>query len=399
MTPVGVGKVTVQRQPVVRPDRSVYGYAVRVQVTDAAGHALPEDAAEPHVDGAYAALDLSGLASDQPVLLRATAGVLTGTTSVWGAPERLVLEISPTLARHPDIDTLVAAALARGSRVALADYDGSAPQDRLLDRVALVTIDLARSDDHLALLTDRALHAGVAVIAERADTTERLARAAALGADLLQGPMFQRDQAPVRRSFNAGELQCLELLRILSADQVDQTAVVTTVAADPELSMRVLHLVNSSAFGLRTEVDSVRQAVVLVGPRQLHALAIASLIDARPNTVAALWSVLTRAMTCRALAGDDAGYTVGLLSAVAAQQAIALTDLVDRTGVSDQLAAALLRHEGRHGQLLAAVLAHEENNSEAVAATGLEPWDVAHAYLAAVPQALATATSLAFGGN
>ncbi|GIG24055.1 EAL and HDOD domain-containing protein [Cellulomonas denverensis] len=399
MTLAGTGNVTVLRQPVVQHDRSVYGYAVQVRVTGPDGQPLPDQAAESHADAEYAALDLSGLASDRPVLLRATAGVLAGTTSIWGDPERLVLEITPTLARHPEIDALADLARSRGSRLALADYDGSAPQDRLLDRVALVKIDLARTDDQLALLVDRAHHAGATVIAERADSTERVTRAGDLGADLVQGPLFQRDQTPVRRSFSAGELQCLELLRILSADQVDQTAVVTTVAADPELSMRVLHLVNSSAFGLRTEVDSVRQAVVLVGPRQLHALAIASLIDARPNTVAALWTVLTRALTCRALAGDDAGYTVGLLSAVAAQQAIALTDLVERTGVSDQLSAALLRHEGHHGRALAAVLAHEENDPEAVAATGLEPWDVAHAYLAAVPQALATATSLAFGGS
>lgn len=399
MTTVGVGNVTVLRQPVVQPDRSVYGYAVQVRVTGTDGRLLPDELAEQHADAEYAALDLSGLAADRLVLLRGTVGVLAGTTSIWGDPERLMLEITPALARHPEIDALVALAQQRGSRLALADYDGSAPQDRLLDRVALVKIDLARYDDQLALLVDRAHHAGAAVIAERADTTERIARGIDLGADLLQGPMFQRDQTPVRRAFNAGELQCLELLRILSADQVDQNAVVTTVAADPELSMRVLHLVNSSAFGLRTEVDSVRQAVVLVGPRQLHALAIASLIDARPNTVAALWTVLTRAMTCRTLAGDDAGYTVGLLSAVAAQQAIELTDLVERTGISDQLSAALLRHEGHHGHVLAAVLAHEENDSDAVAATGLEPWDVAHAYLAAVPQALATATSLAFGGN
>lgn len=399
MTSVGVGTVTVLRQPVVQPDRTVYGYAVQVRVTGPDGRPVSDEAAASHADAEYAALDLSGLAADRLVLLRATVGVLAGTTSVWGDPERLLLEITPALSRHPEIDALVALAQARGSRLALADYQGTAPQDRLLDRVALVKIDLARYDDQLALLVDRAHHAGATVLAERADSTDRITRGIGLGADLLQGPMFQRDQAPVRRSFNAGELQCLELLRILSADQVDQNAVVTTVAADPELSMRVLHLVNSSAFGLRTEVDSVRQAVVLVGPRQLHALAIASLIDARPNTVAALWTVLTRAMTCRALSGDDAGYTVGLLSAVAAQQAIELTDLVERTGISDHLSAAILRHEGHHGRALAAVLAHEENDSDAVAATGLEPWDVAHAYLAAVPQALATATSLAFGGD
>ncbi len=391
--------VTILRQPVVHSDRTVYGYAVRVHVQGADGRPLPLPQAERRIDAELAHLDLAALSGDRLVLLQATTGVLTGQVPLGPTPFGLVLEVPPHVTQRPDAVALLLTASQHGFRTALADYTGSATQDALLPYVALAKVDLARGPDRTAELISRAHAAGASVVAERADDRDRVRLAVDLGADLLQGPMFQRDQAPVRRSFNAGELQCLELLRILSADQVDQNAVVTTVAADHELSMRVLHLVNSSAFGLRTEVYSVRQAVVLVGPRQLHALAIASLIDARPNTVAALWTVLTRAMTCRTLAGDDAGYTVGLLSAVAAQQAIELIDLVQRTGISDQLSAALLRHEGHHGKALAAVLAHEENDSDAVAATGLEPWDVAHAYLAAVPQALATATSLAFGGN
>ncbi|HEY0214944.1 MAG TPA: HDOD domain-containing protein [Cellulomonas sp.] len=396
---LGVGEVTVLRQPVVHPDRSVYGYAVRVRVQDATGAPLPDDDAEIHTEAAYQKLDLSGLAGDRPVLLRGTARLLSGEVAVWYEADRLLLEITPSLARHEGIDALIATAAARGTRLVLADYDGSAPQDRLLDRVSVVKVDLARGPDRTAELVARAHLAGASVIAEHADSAEHLELAASLDADLYQGPMFHRDPAPVRRTFSAGELQCLELLRLLGADPVDQEAVVRTVAADPELSMRVLHLVNSSAFGLRREIDSVLQAVVLVGPRQLHALAIASLIDAKPTSVASLWSILTRAMTCRTLAGDDVAYTVGLLSAVAAQLAIDLGELVTRTGVSDQLSVALLHHEGRYGRVLAAVLAHDENDVDAVAATGLEPWDVAHAYLAAVPVALGTATALAFGGS
>lgn len=396
-TPIGGGAATILRQPVVHPDRSVYGYAVRVLVGGPSGAPLPDAAIEPAVETAYRRLDLTGLAADRPVLLRATAGLLAGTAAVWYDTSRLMLEVTPSLARREDVDSLAAAAAGRGVRLALADYDGSLAQDRLLDRVSVVKIDLTRAPDHCAELVSRAHAAGATVVAEHADDAARVELALSLDADLLQGPMFHRDTAPARRAFSAGEVQCLELVRVLGQEPVDQQAVVSTVAADPELSMRVLHLVNSSAFGLRREIDSVLQAVVLVGPRQLHALAIASLIDARPTSVASLWSILTRATACHTLAGDDAGYTVGLLSAVAAQQSIDLTELVARTGVSDALAAALLRHEGRLGHVLAAVLAHEENDTAAVQATGLEPWDVAHAYLAAVPAALGTATALAFG--
>ncbi len=46
---------------------------------------------------------------------------------------------------------------------------------------------------------------------------------------------------------------------------------------------------------------------VLVGPRQIAALVMASLIDARPTSLGALWAILTRALACKGISGDDAG--------------------------------------------------------------------------------------------
>ena len=185
-----------------------------------------------------------------------------------------------------------------------------------------------------------------------------------------------------------------ELMQLLSQPHVDQAAVVRVVSSDPELAMRVLHLVNSSSYALRREIDSVQQAVVLVGPQQIAALAMASLIDARPTSVGALWAILTRALACKGISGEDAGYTVGLLSSVASQLGIAPAELVSRTGVSTDVANALLNQSGPYGPVLGAVLAHEENDLDAVRSTGYEPYDVAHVYLSAVPEALATASSL-----
>ena len=71
-----------------------------------------------------------------------------------------------------------------------------------------------------------------------------------------------------------------------------------------------------------------------------------------------------------------------------------MDSLVSRSGVSTEIADALRDQTGPYGPALAAVLAHEENDIDGVAATGLEPWDVAHAYLAAVSEALATASSM-----
>lgn len=385
---------TVHRQPLVRNDRSVQGYAVRVHAINAFGGDVPEHLAAGPITQKLLSLDLVTLAGDKPIQLRATRPLMEAPSLLGTLPFGLTLEITPDLSQAIDALDLARTASAQGARLVLADYLGTPEQDALLPLVSHVKVDLIRDAARLPALVARARAAGVAAIGEHADDPTLIALAREAGVELLQGPMFERNAATVPSDFTAGDLQCLELIRLLGDDPIDQARVVSVVSADPALAIRVLQLINSSALGLRRTIDSVHQAVVLLGPHHLQALAVSSLVDARPTSIGALWTILTRAITCRALTEDEAGYTVGLLSAVASLRRISIDELIDRTGVSVAVAAALRNMSGPYGPALAAVIAHEENDREGVRATGLEPYDVAHVYLAAVPDALATAQAL-----
>ncbi len=393
--------VTVQRQPVVAPDGAVRGYAIGVSVRTPLGGPRPaEHAADPEdatalVHEEYARLDLAALTGGTTAFVRATAPMLAGDHAVPASPGGVVLVVPPEVAADPrtadDLTRLAAAGVVLG----LADYRPDDAVDALLPLVRLVTVDLARGPDLVAEAVHRAHAAGLVVVAERVDSETAARFAVRHAVDLLQGPLFPRDTVARPGELAAGQLQCLELMQLLAADPVDADAVIAMVAADPELSMRVLRLVNLSAFAVRREVDSVRQAVVLVGPEHLAALAVSALVDARASSVAPLWSILTRAAACRTLGRHDNASTVGLLSAVASQLRMTPADLVARTGVSDDVAAALRDRTGPWGPVLAAVLAHEADDVDAVRATGLDPVAVSDAYLAAVTSSFTTATSLA----
>ncbi|HEY8721998.1 EAL and HDOD domain-containing protein [Pengzhenrongella sp.] len=394
-TPVTATEVTVHRQPVVRPDRSVHGYAVNVLVRAPLTRAQHGDELDALVHAEYEKLDLDALGGGSVVFVRATTAMLNSDWPLPETPGGLVLEVPPHFAELPDAAEHLIRLRASGIALALADYVPGGAQDVLLELVDFAKVDLGRGVDVAAYAVAHAHRRDVVVIAERVDREAAVRFCATHEVELLQGPLFQRDATPTAREFNAGEIQCLELMQLLSAADVDPDRVVRVVSSDPELAIRVLRLVNSSAIGIRRRIDSVRQAVILLGPQPLAALAMAALGDAGSHTVAGLWFVLTRAVACRSIAGEDAAYTVGLLSAVAAQLQIAPADLVARTGVSADVGDALLTMTGPYGHVLAAVLAHEENDIAAVEATGLESFDVAHAYLAAIADALGTATSLA----
>lgn len=99
--------------------------------------------------------------------------------------------------------------------------------------------------------------------------------------------------------------------------------VIRVIEGDPGLSTRLLRLVNSGAFGLRTPCTSVTHAASMVGMTRLHQLAqtatIIELVDAKSNTAALILehSSIVAALS-RYLAGHvglppDELYTCGLL--------------------------------------------------------------------------------------
>ena len=387
-------EVTVHRQPVVYPNRTVHGYAVSVVVRTPLSQAHRGAELDALVHAELDGLDLATLAGGSVVFLHATAGMLNGD---WPLPDLaggLVLEIPGYLADLRETVDHLALLRADGVGLALADYVPGGSQDALLSLVDFAKVDLGRGDVVAAYAVTRAHADGVTVIAERVDSEAAVNFCATHSIEMLQGPLFQRDTTPVTCDFTVGQTQCLELMALLIADGVDLDRVIRVVCSDPEFTMRVLELVNSSAFAMRSRIDSARRAVVMLGPRPLITLAMASLIGSRDHTTAELWFILTRAIACRAIAGDDVAYTVGLLSAVASQLRIDPTNLIARTGVSEEVGDALLTLVGPYGPVLGAVLAHEENDIEGVEETGLDPFTVAHAYLDAVAEAVATATAL-----
>ena len=385
-------EVDVHRQPVLRPDRSVYGYTVDVRLR--AQRAYRGQPFNDVAHAAYMALDLSVLVGADVAFIGGTTGMLTGDLPLPFAPGGLVLEVPGQFANRADAASHLRELRAAGVGLSLAEYTPGGGQDDLVPLFDFVKVDLVRGPHFAELCIDSARERHVRVVAERVDTEGSAQFCLDHGVDLLQGPLFQRDASPLPREFTVSEVQCLELITLLSTSVVDQDHVVEVICSDPELVIRVLRLVNSSAYGGRSRVDTVRRAVVLLGPRLLVSLAMASLVGARDHTMTGLWYLLSRAVACRTLARDEIGYTVGLLSAVAAQLRVAPADLVARAGVSADVGDAVVSLSGRFGRVLAAVLAHEENDRAGVEATGLAPSEVSDAYLDAVGRSLGTAAAL-----
>lgn len=258
-----------------------------------------------------------------------------------------------------------------GYTIALDDFVLSAHTDPLLDYADIIKLDVlqltpSQLRDHIAHLRPR----GLTLLAEKVETYEMLEQCRDLGFDLFQGYFLARPKVISGRKISESKQAVLQLLAALHDPDVSIVRVEQLLSQDPVLSYKLLRLVNSAAFALPRTIESLRQAITLLGldiiKNWVNLLAMANLGN-KPTELSV--AALTRAHMCEALAKimrdsrrQDTFFTVGLLSTLDAFMDAPLDVLLANLSLSPELSEALLHHQGHEGRILDIVEHYERGD-------------------------------------
>ncbi|MCV2392803.1 HDOD domain-containing protein [Actinotalea sp. M2MS4P-6] len=200
--------------------------------------------------------------------------------------------------------------------------------------------------------------------------------------------------APVRtRVLRCSAVVLRAALVLLDRDPKGVPSLSEVIESDPVLALRVLHLANMTT-GFREWVDTVPQAVQMLGTAALRSLFADLQADATDGAVPGLERILTRALTCGELSHDRRGFTTGLLSGLAESLGVPAATVLDVAGVSREMSDAVRYGTGPYGAVLAALLAYERKDSLGVARSGFVAVDVYDAYLRGEADARAIAHAI-----
>jgi EAL and modified HD-GYP domain-containing signal transduction protein len=156
----------------------------------------------------------------------------------------------------------------------------------------------------------------------------------------------------------------LELMGLL-ATEADNADVEKALKRDAPLALNLLRVVNTPAVGAGHRIASLRQALLILGRRQL-ARWLQILLFAEPATRGQSASPLLMLATTRARLMEllaqrlrpgqrsvaDVAFTVGIMSLMDVLFGIPMADLLEQIQVADEVSAALLQRSGFFGELL-----------------------------------------------
>jgi len=286
----------------------------------------------------------------------------------------------------------------KGYTIALDDFELTEETRGLIPYADIIKLDVLQlSTEQILEHVEYLKPFGITLVAEKVETYEMLEFCKASGFDLFQGYFLARPKIIKGRKITENKQAVLQLLSVLHDPDVHLDEVERLIAHDPLLSYKLLRLVNSAAFALPRNIESLRQAIMLLGldiiKNWINLLAMANMGD-KPLELSI--AALTRARMCAAIATEmngrprsDSFFTVGLLSTLDAFMDAPLEVLLESLSLNENLNEALLQHSGNEGRVLEIVEHYEKANWEKIdweylSANNITPDVLTHIYLEAI---------------
>jgi len=365
----GTQPVHVGRQPIFDRSGAVVAFELLFRGSFDAVEARRRDtyATSQVIINTFSEFGMDEVAGDRLCFLNLTTEFLTGKLILPFGPERVVLEVLETVVIDDEVIAGITALVGAGYRIALDDFVWGSGHERLLELASYVKLDLLDGDlsrlDYIVAEVRR--HPGIQFVAERLETPAHVALADHYGFELRQGYVLSRPQVLSVPTLSPSRMRRLELLGALTSADADLERVLSIIASDPALSLRVLRVSNSAATGSPLRVSSVRQAVVMIGLAHIRQWAMLMVIDdVADATEEQMITVLTRARLCEIIAGSvgaapDAAFMAGLIAGVADLLNLTPAAIAQQIPLSADIADALVKGTGAIGAVLRKVTAYE----------------------------------------
>ena len=337
-------------------------------------------------------IGLNRLSAGLPVHINYPAELLIESPPLAAPAGRVVIEVLEGVRGTPAIIAGISVLRDRGHRIALDDYSPAISDPALLALADIVKIDISQhAEKAVADLVVALRRRRLTLIAEHVETAEQLQRCIALGFDGYQGFFLQHPLMFSTQRVPSTRLGVLRLMAMLQDEETSTHDIEDILSRDLSLSYRVLRCINSSYYGLPNKVDSIRQAVLILGLTKLQELcalvALQGFSDRPPSLIV---SAMTRARMCERLA-DLRGvrytapfFITGLFSMLDVLTGTPMQQLVDELPLAEPVTRALLAAEGDLGAALRCVLAYEHGTWDKTSYGDLDPEAISAAYVDAV---------------
>jgi c-di-GMP phosphodiesterase len=363
--------IFIGRQPIFDRKLRLYAYELLFRSgkanSAAFGKVTADGATSTTIVNAFMEFGLDKLVGDKLAFINLTEKFLFTEHALPIPPQQVVVEVLEDIPINFQLIKAVERLKAEGFTIALDDYIYNPAHKPLVALADIIKIDIMQiSREDLIRHATQLKKFKAKLLAEKVETMDEFELCHKLGFEYFQGYFLSKPRVIQGRSLPTNKLAVLNLLAVLQKEDSDIEELEEAIGFDVSITYRILKLMNSAFFNYSKKIESIRQAVFILGRQKLSSwasmLALSSMSD-RPGEM--IHMAMTRAKMCELLA-DKAGikplepfFTTGLFSALDIMMERELAEIIAPLPLNVDIVSALLEHKGVKGEALTCVLAYE----------------------------------------
>ena len=369
----------IARQAIVDDKGKVYGYELFDRSRRFSDHSASSDA--QLLFNVLTHADTGTLMDSRTMFVNCALESLASEHLELVKPERIVLEIPHVTGHAPQEIERALVALTelhqRGFRFAFNQTVLTVPYRQWLPLAAYIKLDfsaLKREQVEPAIRLAQKKQ-GVQVVVEKIETAEQHKMVAGFGVKLFQGYWFAKPVLMAGQTVRPGHAAIIQLINLVRrkapTDQIEEV-----LKRDASLSFNLLRFINSSGFGLSTEITSFRHAVMILGLDKLFRWAAMLLTTSREGGVPPVVgnTAIVRGRLMELLAAEllpkeecDNAFVAGVFSLLDTMLGVPMDKAIGAITLPDSVTNALLHKTGPLAPFLELTIACENADDEAFA--------------------------------
>ena len=382
MSEPGLKETYLSRQPILDLQQELIGYELQLLRAASAARAGHDDNASHAallICAAYAELGIRSALGRHKAFLSVDQEFLHDDAIEALPAGSVVLEIM--LDHAPDERTLERCRALRERRYALALTNYSGLDERsspLLTMVDFIKIDIrGKNAKQLLELAGPLARLPLKLLAQGVKTPEDFALCRDSGFQLFQGHHFARPEIVSGRRLSASQTSLIQIINLAARD-ADTVKIEEGIKHEPALAVNLLSIVNSVAYGLSRRISSLRQAITVLGRRQLqrwlHLLLMTPTGQAPDASrtpllqVAALRGRMLELLVGKLRPNEEViagqAFITGIMSMMPAALGMPMNEIFEQIALEQEIVAALQSYQGTLGKMLALIECYDAEDAD-----------------------------------
>ncbi len=375
--------IFIARQPIFTPKETVYGYEIlyRESSDNKFNDTEPDKATTNVLLNTFETFGLQTLTNEKYAFINFTENLLEKEIIDLFPKKYLVVELKlSTLEKEKNLQYIKN--LNNNYIISIDDFSIDFDESLVVKYANIVKIDFYKFEkEDIKNIADRLRNKKVKLLAEKLETHEDFQLAKDLGFDLFQGFFFKEPEILLTQDLAPLKISYLQLLIKLNEDDLDLIELSNIISRDLGLTYRLLKMVNTLSFSLRREVDSVKDALILLGEiktrKWISLIVLTELSNDRPEEL--VRTSLVRAKFAELLSQkanmedkSDVLFLSGLFSLIDVILRRPLDEILHELNISQEVKDSLLKEDDSLYKFLNLVISYEKGNWDEVSMSGRE---------------------------